>query len=164
MKQNRQNKQTKKTTLFFLSLAVLLVLLMTFLASAQADDSARGVPADEADVPLDDYGYSDSSSDGFGAYDYPVDDGIYDAYSDSNSAAAGFAVIFMIIWLIFIFGMFAVMIFFAVIWIIMLIDVIKRQKWNDDNEKIMWILIVVLLGGIGAIIYYFAIRRQRGPA
>ena len=141
-------KQTKQTTLFFLSLAVLLVLLMTVLASAQADDSARGVPADEADVPLD--------------------DGIYDEYSDSNSAAAstaaGFVGIFFIIWLIFIFGMFAVMIFFAVIWIIMLIDVIKRQKWNDDNEKIMWILIVVLLGGIGAIIYYFAIRRQRGPA
>jgi len=85
-------------------------------------------------------------------------------YAAAASTAAGFVGIFFIIWLIFIFGMFAVMIFFAVIWIIMLIDVIKRQKWNDDNEKIMWILIVVLLGGIGAIIYYFAIRRQRGPA
>jgi len=55
-------------------------------------------------------------------------------------------------------------IFFFVVWIIMLIDCAKRE--NEDfpdanpNSKMMWILIIVLAGGIGAIIYYFIVMRK----
>ena len=55
-------------------------------------------------------------------------------------------------------------IFFFVVWIIMLIDCAKRE--NEDfpdanpNSKMMWILIIVLAGGIGAIIYYFLVMRK----
>lgn len=43
----------------------------------------------------------------------------------------------------------------GVFWIWMLIDCIKREF---DN-KALWIIIIVLIGVLGAIIYYFAIKR-----
>lgn len=44
-----------------------------------------------------------------------------------------------------------------VFWIVEIIDVAKRQ-WADTNTKIIWLLVVILGHGLGAIIYYFAGR------
>jgi hypothetical protein len=52
------------------------------------------------------------------------------------------------------------MIALAVFWVIALIDVAKRE-FPGQNDKLMWILIVVLAGWIGALIYWF-VGRQRG--
>jgi hypothetical protein len=46
-----------------------------------------------------------------------------------------------------------------IFWIYMIIDAIKR-KYKHENEKIVWILVVVLLGILGALIYYFAVKRK----
>lgn len=43
-----------------------------------------------------------------------------------------------------------------VFWLLMLIDAIKR----DIEHKPVWILILLLTGIIGAIIYYFAVKRK----
>jgi hypothetical protein len=55
-------------------------------------------------------------------------------------------------------------IFFFVVWIIMLVDCAKRDNADfpdaNPNSKMMWILIIVLAGGIGAIIYYFLVMRK----
>lgn len=40
----------------------------------------------------------------------------------------------------------------------MLIDVAKRN-FKKENDKIVWIIIVVLAGIIGALIYYFIIKK-----
>jgi hypothetical protein len=45
-------------------------------------------------------------------------------------------------------------------WIWMLIDVITKEPAGGD-QKLMWILIVVLLGFIGALVYYFVRRPKR---
>ncbi|MBI2632565.1 PLDc N-terminal domain-containing protein [Candidatus Pacearchaeota archaeon] len=42
-------------------------------------------------------------------------------------------------------------------WIWMIIDCAKRN-FKNDMEKIIWILVIVLLGWIGALIYYIVIR------
>jgi len=52
----------------------------------------------------------------------------------------------------------ALAIFLFVFWILMIIDVAKR-KFKHEGDKIVWIIIVVLLGWLGALIYYFAIKR-----
>ncbi len=53
---------------------------------------------------------------------------------------------------------------FALIgWILMLVDCVKRQ-FKGENDKILWILIIVLAGIIGAIIYYFMVYRKEGKA
>lgn len=55
-----------------------------------------------------------------------------------------------------------------VIWIIALIDVVQRLPEefpnaragrDDPNERILWLLIVLLVGGIGAIVYYFVVMK-----
>jgi drug/metabolite transporter (DMT)-like permease len=50
------------------------------------------------------------------------------------------------------------------LWVFMLIDVLKRTNWHDENEKILWIVLLLVVGQIGAIAYYFAIYRERGKA
>ncbi|MBI5392063.1 PLDc N-terminal domain-containing protein [Candidatus Woesearchaeota archaeon] len=45
------------------------------------------------------------------------------------------------------------------LWIWMIIDCAKR-KFKNDNEQVVWILILVFTGWLGAIIYYFAVKKQ----
>lgn len=47
------------------------------------------------------------------------------------------------------------------LWIWALVDVIKRDDF-EGNNKIIWLLVVILLQGFGAIIYYFAGRKKVG--
>jgi len=44
-----------------------------------------------------------------------------------------------------------------VFWIFMLVDCAKRD-FKNDNEKIVWIIIIALLGILGATIYYFVVK------
>ena len=46
-------------------------------------------------------------------------------------------------------------------WIWMLIDAAQRE-FKKDNDKVIWILVIVLVGGIGALIYYFMVKRTGG--
>jgi len=43
-----------------------------------------------------------------------------------------------------------------VFWILMVIDAAKRG-FKNSNEKVVWIIVIVLLGALGALIYYFAV-------
>ncbi len=49
-----------------------------------------------------------------------------------------------------------------VIWIMMLIDCLKRPDdrfaIGGNNAKLIWILVIILTGFIGALIYYFLIK------
>jgi magnesium-transporting ATPase (P-type) len=47
-------------------------------------------------------------------------------------------------------------ILFFVFWIIMLVDSINR-KFKGDSEKIVWVLVLVFTGVLGAFIYYFVV-------
>ena len=62
----------------------------------------------------------------------------------------------------------AIGIFSMVLWIFAIIDVAQRRPSEfphalkgetSSNEQIIWVLVVVLAGIIGAIIYYFAVMR-----
>jgi len=47
-----------------------------------------------------------------------------------------------------------------IFWIWMIIDVATNEP-SEGNEKLIWILVVVLVGWIGALVYYFARRPER---
>jgi len=47
-------------------------------------------------------------------------------------------------------------------WLWMLIDVITRAP-SEGNTKLIWILVVVFTGIIGALIYYFVQRPKNPP-
>jgi len=46
----------------------------------------------------------------------------------------------------------------TILWVLMLIDVATKE-FRNPNDKVLWILIIVLTGVIGAIIYYFLIKK-----
>ncbi|MBI2629706.1 PLDc N-terminal domain-containing protein [Candidatus Pacearchaeota archaeon] len=57
-------------------------------------------------------------------------------------------------------ALFALVIFLLVFWILMIVDCAKR-KFKTDGERIAWILILIFIGIIGAIIYYFVVKRGK---
>lgn len=63
-----------------------------------------------------------------------------------------------VIWL-FITAAIALSILSFVFWIFMIIDVAKR-KFKQNTDKVVWILVVILAGVIGAAIYYFVVKRK----
>jgi len=46
-----------------------------------------------------------------------------------------------------------------VFWIVMLVDCVKR-KFKNDTDKIVWVLVIIFAGIIGALIYYFIVKSK----
>jgi len=59
----------------------------------------------------------------------------------------------------FAFAFFAVMIFGIIFWLMMLIDVYKRE-FPNPNDKTVWVLIVVFAGILGSLVYYLVIKSK----
>lgn len=72
--------------------------------------------------------------------------------------AAGIAIIILIVFLVLLF--LAIGILLTVFWILMIVDCAKRS-FKDSTEKVVWILVIILLGAIGAAVYYFAVKRPQ---
>jgi len=47
-----------------------------------------------------------------------------------------------------------------IFWIMMLIDSIQR-KYKNKDEKIIWILVIILTYLVGALVYYFVVKRKK---
>ncbi len=45
-------------------------------------------------------------------------------------------------------------------WIWMIVDVATR-KFKKDDERIAWVLVVVLAGLLGSIIYFFVVKTSK---
>lgn len=46
-----------------------------------------------------------------------------------------------------------------IFWVFMLVDLVKREFPKKDG-KLMWLLIVLLTSYIGALIYYFLVKKK----
>lgn len=57
-------------------------------------------------------------------------------------------------------AIFAVGLLATIFWIWMLVDCATNEP-SEGNDKIIWILVIVLAHGIGALIYFLARRPQR---
>jgi len=67
--------------------------------------------------------------------------------------------ILAIVIILFVGFIFLLIMFATIFWIWMIVDCAKR-KFKEDNEKVIWILLMVFLGVIASIIYYFVIKRE----
>ena len=65
--------------------------------------------------------------------------------------------------------MMVLMVGLIVFWIRMIIDVVQRSDFEfpqaiagrpNPNERLTWVLVVVLLGWIGGLIYYYEVMRR----
>ncbi|MBD3313459.1 hypothetical protein GF345_03385 [Candidatus Woesearchaeota archaeon] len=77
--------------------------------------------------------------------------------SPEAGVALGFGMLMAIIIAVLLFSVIALLLF--VLWIWMLIDCVKRE-FKDDMEKVVWILLMVFLGALASIIYYFVVYRE----
>lgn len=46
-------------------------------------------------------------------------------------------------------------------WLWMLVNAIKRENYDNPNDKLLWILIILLTHWLGALIYYFMIKKKK---
>lgn len=82
------------------------------------------------------------------------------AVTTASTAGAGLAIGVMIL-----IGIFAIVgLALFILWIFMLIDAFKRTNWQDESQKNLWIIILIVsfflsLNGLAAIIYYFVVKR-----
>lgn len=85
-------------------------------------------------------------------YTYTPDAAADAAAAATATAAVGLGIGMIIFWVLFVgVGL--------VIWIWALIDVIRRQ-FTNSNDKTLWLIIVILLGWIGGIVYLIAGRKK----
>jgi low temperature requirement protein LtrA len=54
----------------------------------------------------------------------------------------------------------AVMLALFIFWVWALVDILKSD-FKDNTNKIVWLLVIFLLNGFGAILYYFIGRNQK---
>ena len=47
-----------------------------------------------------------------------------------------------------------------IFWLWMLVDCLKNQAMQG-TDKIAWVLVIVFLNWLGALIYYFVVKRKR---
>ena len=80
------------------------------------------------------------------------------AQSSSSEEAAGAAVglgvglFFIVFWLV----IMALAVAGIVLWIISLVHVLQH---NDVKDRVMWIVLLLVVGNIGGVIYFFAIKK-----
>jgi hypothetical protein len=54
----------------------------------------------------------------------------------------------------------------GVLWVMALTDLVRRAEWEfpgwqpGSNDRIMWTVVVLLLNGFGALLYYFMVMRE----
>lgn len=104
----------------------------------------------------------------------PVDSDIAQSTASGGLAGASSAIfmLFLFIPILFsgLFYLFTVLASSAllVLWILMLIDVIQRDEKDFHSEskdqKIIWLLVILLTSYIGACIYYFMVYKKFGRA
>ena len=77
-----------------------------------------------------------------------------------EAVGGGIVAAMIFLWVFFV----AIWIFLFVVWIIMLIDCVKRKPeefpGGGENTKTIWLVVVILTGGIGAIVYYFMVKKK----
>lgn len=68
--------------------------------------------------------------------------------------------IFMLIQILFFVGFLLFGLIGLAFWIWMLIDCLKYEE-SEGNDKLIWVLVIVLTNWIGALIYFFVRRPER---
>ena len=85
-------------------------------------------------------------------FEYYVDDSLT---SETDAASGALGIFLIAIWCFVI----VLSLVTTVIWILAIIDIIKRDNWKSDNDKIIWLLLVIFVN-IVSLYYYFFYRKK----
>lgn len=64
------------------------------------------------------------------------------------------------------FSAWGIALFLLFLWVLFLADALKRPDsvYASKDERLIWVLILILTGWIGIVLYYFLIYRKYGKA
>lgn len=80
----------------------------------------------------------------------------------ADAAAAAAAGLFVLVPCCFFIFMFGIGVVGTAFWVWMLVDCAKNEPSDDkSNDKVVWILLIILTHLVGAMVYYFVRRPQR---
>lgn len=74
----------------------------------------------------------------------------------AGATLSGLVILVVLLWLLII----GIAIFAFIFWILMLVDAVKRN-FKSDTDKIVWVLVIIFTHIIGALIYYFMVKRKK---
>jgi len=75
--------------------------------------------------------------------------------AQAEGGEAAIVIIAILFYVVFMGGMALISIGMFVLWICMIIDCAQNEPKRADTNTVVWVLVLVLAGGIGALIYYF---------
>lgn len=88
------------------------------------------------------------------------DSGAEGAVAIGGAMAAMWAAMMGIFWIFYCF-MIILGLASVVLWVWALVDCLNRKDYDSDNEKLLWALVILFAGIIGAAIYYFLVKRKK---
>jgi hypothetical protein len=50
----------------------------------------------------------------------------------------------------------------AIFWVWMFIDCLTRENYRDQNDKVVWVIVLLLASILGAVLYFFLVKRRLG--
>jgi len=71
----------------------------------------------------------------------------------------GFVGGFVAFWVFLVLLIAGFFIFLFAFWIWMIIDCVKR-KFKNEMDKVVWMLLLIFTGILGALIYYFIVKKK----
>ncbi len=79
-----------------------------------------------------------------------------------EEAVAGVLTVFLLVALLVLLAV-AFVIALVVFWIWMLVDCLTRE-FDKESDKIVWAIVIIFVQLLGAIIYYFVVKRKDSKA
>lgn len=83
----------------------------------------------------------------------------YDSTTSSNDGGAVAGLFILGIWCFI--GILSLVV--TVIWVLSIIDIVKRENWKSENDKIIWLLLVIFVNFV-SLYYYFIYRKSLDKA
>lgn len=88
------------------------------------------------------------------------DSGVEGAAAVGGAMAAMWAAMMGMFWIFYCFAM-LLGLASVVLWVWALVDCLTRKDYESDNEKLLWALVILFAGIIGAALYYFLVKRKK---
>lgn len=87
--------------------------------------------------------------------------GSYSTNGYSSTTGSGIDTLVGLIFLALICIFFVFIIASTVIWALSIIDIVQRDNWKNENDKILWLLVILLFNLYVVSIYYYFFYRKK---
>ncbi|HRP37307.1 MAG TPA: PLDc N-terminal domain-containing protein [Candidatus Dojkabacteria bacterium] len=90
------------------------------------------------------------------------DDFLYE-YDTTTSSGEELSGVWAILFFAFICLVIVIAFTITIIWVLSIIDILKRENWKSENDKMVWLLLVIFVNFV-AFYYYFFYRKTLDKA